>query len=943
MSNASLVRLIARDLKLPGKRVRHVLELLAEGCTIPFIARYRKDRTGNLGEGAIRRIRERLDYYEKLEAEKAELLKLIEEKGRLTEELRRRIERASEKMELQDLAAMFRGDGPSDAELARERGLGQIAVMLQMQMNPRRDVDSLCEKLADPEKGVPDAKAALQGALHILAAQTAEDADNRRFVSELVAREAKLVARVVPGKEEAGKNFENYFEFSVPLSEVQPKDILTVRRGVSEGVLSSGLELDPRKALEHVTSKLAHTSDSGIAELLESAAKRACETLLLPHSIQQANSQLDEIADTETVVALKKSLRNILLSPPAGTLRTLAIDPGFRGGCRLAALDENGQPIDNSTIYLGQSRKRKDTAKEKIFSVVQINRLDAICIGKGPGCRQAESLVREVIREIKDRKVLRVTLNRSAVERYASSELGKTELPDLDEATRAAVSIARRFQEPIKEFVKVKPWQLQLGPHQRQVDQQLLKEKLTETVESCVNFVGADVNTASRPMLAHISGLSEELATEIIKRREANGSFRNRAELLSLPGFTPKIFEQAAGFLRVCGGDEPLDATGIHPEHYDLVRAIAAELEMDAASLLGNPGMLEKVDWGKHQDRGGGRRALKFIRSELSDPGRDQRGEFEPDLHHDAVQKIDDLVEGMILPGTVTNVTQFGAFIDIGVRMEGLVHVSQMSRRFIKDPARVVSIGDRVMVKILKIEKERKRISLSMKQAKGKPPAPGPAEQAPAADATAKPEADAPTPDAQAPAAPPETAPEGAEEGTEQKAHEAGPPPEVAETQAAPGATETEPQAKDAAEGTGSQQAAPPEDAVAEDAASTEAPAEPGQPAQEPDVKPAAEGSDRSEPPAQEPATSDEPADAPGPTPAESPPLAAEPPGETPTEPAQSGAGEPAETGAAGSSSEAQEPQTESPAPEAEGAPPAQEAPDVPGPDSEPEGGALPS
>jgi len=892
MSEAPFVRLIARDLKLPGKRVRHVLDLLAEDCTIPFIARYRKDRTGNLGEGAIRRIGERLGYYEKLEAEKAELLRRIEEKGRLTEELRRRIERASEEAELEDLAAVFRVDGPTEAEFARERGLAQIAVMLQMQMNPRRDIDSLCEKLANPDKGVPDAAAALGGALDILAAQVAEDADNRRFVAELVERGSKLVARVVPGKEEAGKNFENYFAFSVPLSEVQPKDVLTIRRGVSEGVLGSDLEFDGRKALRHVTEKLAHTSDAGIAELLEAAAKRACETLLFPHSIRQIRRRLDELADLETVVALKKGLRNILLSPPAAGMRTLAIDPGFRGGCKLAALDENGRPIDSSTIYLGQSRKRKDTAKEKIFSVVQVNRLDAICIGKGPGCRQAESLVREVISGIKDRKVMRVTLNRSGVERYASSELGKTELPDLDDATRAAVSIARRFQDPIKEFVKVEPWHLQLGPHQRQVDQPLLREKLTETVESCVNFVGADVNTASPPMLAHISGLSQELAAEIIKRREANGSFRNRGEFRSLPGFTPKVFEQAAGFLRISSGDEPLDATGIHPEDYDLVRTLAAELETDPASLLGNPEGLEKVDWDKYQDRGIGRRALKFICSELSDPGRDHRGEFDPDLHHDEVQRVDDLAEGMILPGTVTNVTQFGAFVDIGVRMEGLVHVSQMSRRFIKDPARVVSVGDRVMVKVLKIEKERKRISLSMKQAKGKAPAPGAAEQA-------KPDGEAPKPEAET--------------------------------------------AQDA-------QASPPDGTETEGPGSTEAPAEPGPatvdtdpPPQEPEAEPAADHSGDSGSPAQEQATADEPSGEAAPAPDVAPSPAAEEPDETPAGPIQLDGKEPSEAGTAEPAPEAQTPETASPSPEPEGTPPAQEAPDTPGTDPEPEGGSRPS
>ena len=722
MADSPLVRLLARDLKLPGKRVRNVLKLLEEGCSVPFIARYRKDRTGNLGEGAIRRIRERANESEEFEAAKSEALRKLEEEGRLTDQRRRGFLNCSSKEELEDLLHTCELEKVEVADPGKEVAVKQLSMMLQMQINPRRDIDALADKIADPSKGIPDADAAIGLAVRVLAGQIAANPEYRELIHNHATREGMFVSRVVPGKEEEGAALKLFFDFSEPVNEIPAKSVLSILRGTSTGVLTYSLEIDHRRPLSFLREKTIRTSGAEIAELLGQAVEEAYHNLMLPPVKKLIERRLLQEADGEALFGLKKAFRNLLLSPPARGLRILAIDPGFRGGCRMAAIDEQGNFIDGATIYLGQSKKRKETARDKIFTVVQMKKIDAICIGMGPGHRQAEGLARDVTKSIKDRKVLRVSISRSGIEKYAASEIGRAELPELDEATRAVTSLARRVQDPLRELVKVDPCEAIPGSVPPTVDRECLRAGLAEVVESCVNFVGVDLNKATVPMLAYVSGLTSELAEQIVKKRDEQGPFKNLNELLSVPGVSPPVFEQAAGFLRIVDGEEPLDSTGIHPEDYDFVRGIIAESGMDPANAIGNIEALDKVNWSQYEDQDVGRRRLKSIRGELRSPSSDPRSNFNPELYQDGVESIDELSEGAVLPGTVTNVTKFGAFVDLGIRMEGLIHVSQMSRRFIKDPARVVSVGDRVMVKVLKIDKEKKRISLSIKQARGKGP-----------------------------------------------------------------------------------------------------------------------------------------------------------------------------------------------------------------------------
>ncbi len=748
MDKGTLVGHVARELKLPAKRVRHIIALLEDGCSVPFIARFRKDMTGNLGEGAIRRVHDALTEFGELQGRKAELLAELEQKEELTDDLRRRIERAPTIEMLEDTTQVGLDRGP--AERAQSLGLTQLAMMMRMQLNPWRDIQSLAQRLADPEKGIADADAAIQGALDIIALQIAEDPEHRKFFNEYAFKRARVVSKVIEGKEEEGKSFRQYFDFSESFREVTGRQILSVRRGASLGFLTFEIQVSVERAIKHFSERFIHTTDEGMVEHLGRAVQQVFEKTLFPPILERMRQIVFREADMEAVMTCIKNLRNLLLAPPGRGMRVLGIDPAFKGGCRIAALDENGNVLETSTIYLGQSKKRKETGRERIQQLVNTHKIEAISIGKGTGHRQVEDIV-QAVTSTPDGKILKAVTNRSGAAEYANSESGAADLPGLEEACRVATSIGRRFQDPLFEMAKVEAFQLQVGPYQSEVCQDLLRTKMNEVMESCISLVGLDLNTATPVLLSRLPGVSAELAQAIAARREQN-PFKNLEELKTIEGIDERVFQQFAGFVRIADGDEPLDRTGIHPESYEVVRRIASEIEADTGSLIGNAELIEKIDWEKYVTEEVGRRTLKGIRHELLKPGQDPRDELQKELFEVGLQSAAQLSEGMILPGTVTNVTKFGAFIDLGARLEGLVHVSQLSKRFVKDPTRVVHIGERVMVKVLRIDKEKDRISLSIKQAKGKHPSPIPPLETvqPPPPAAAPQPASAATPESQA-------------------------------------------------------------------------------------------------------------------------------------------------------------------------------------------------
>ncbi|MDA0836631.1 MAG: S1 RNA-binding domain-containing protein [Planctomycetota bacterium] len=722
MDKGTLVGHVARELKLPARRVRQIITLMEEGCSVPFIARFRKDMTGNLGEGAIRRVHEALVEFDEFQARKAKLIAELEQKEKLTDDLRRRIEKALSTESLDECTQA--GLDRSAAEQAQSLGLTPLAMMIRMQRNPWRDIQSLAQRLGDLANGIADADAAIQGALDIITIQIAEEPENRKIFSDYVFKRARVVSKVIEGKEEEGQSFKQYFDFSESFEDVAARDILGIRRGASLGFLTFEIQVNVERAIKQFSERFIHTTDERMVEHLHRAVQQVFEKTLFPPLLESMRKTVFREADMEAVMTCKKNLRNLLLTPPGRGMRVLGIDPAFKGGCRIAALDENGNVLETSTIYLGQSKKRKETGRDRIQQLVETHKIEAISIGKGTGHRQVEEIV-QAVTSTSDGKILKAITNRSGAAEYASSEVGASELPGLEEACRIATSIGRRFQDPLFELAKVEPCKLQVGPYQAQVCQDLLRAKMNEVMESCVSLVGLDLNTASPVLLSKLPGATAELAQAIAARR-AQSPFKNLEELKTVEGVNEKTFEQIAGFVRIADGDEPLDRTGIHPENYDVVRRLASDIGAEPGALIGNTELLEKIDWEKYVTEEVGRRTLKSIQHELLTPGQDPRESLQRELFEGGLQSAAQLSEGMILPGTVTNVTKFGAFIDLGARLEGLVHVSQLSKRFVQDPTRVVHIGERVMVKVLRIDRQKNRVSLSIKQAKGKHPSPIP-------------------------------------------------------------------------------------------------------------------------------------------------------------------------------------------------------------------------
>jgi uncharacterized protein len=705
-----LIRKLAAQMGVQPGQVSATVTLLDEGATVPFISRYRKEMTGSLDEVQIAAVRDGIALLRSTEQRRAFILETIEGQGKLTDELRSKIEAAETMLQLEDLYLPYKPKRKTRATVAREKGLEPLALMLLEQTN--FDVDAEAAKYIDASKEVNDADEALDGARDILAEMFSEDASARESLRKLFRDEALVRSRVVAGKEEAGEKFRDYFEWDEKLMQCPSHRMLAMRRGENEGVLMLDIAPDADHAIE-LLEKLFVKARNKAADHVKAAISGSYKRLLQPSLETEFRQLTKEAADIKAIEVFAQNLRELLLASPLGQKAILAIDPGFRTGCKVVALDRQGKLLDNDVIFPHQSQREKQEAEDTLFRMLAKHNIEAIAIGNGTAGRETEEFVRSIAELPKE--IVVVMVNESGASIYSASDVAREEFPTYDVTVRGAVSIGRRLADPLAELVKIDPKSIGVGQYQHDVDQPMLKKKLDEVVESCVNGVGVELNTASKQLLAYVSGIGSALAKNIVEYRNENGPFRSRKDLLDVPRLGDKAFEQAAGFLRIRGGKHPLDSSAVHPESYHIVEQMAKDLGCELTDLLADKELRKKIELKKYVTETVGLPTLTDIIAELDKPGRDPRKEFEVFKFEEGVSEIKHLREGMRLPGIVTNVTNFGAFVDIGVHQDGLVHISQLADAFVDDPNRVVKAGQKVMVTVVEVDEKRKRIALSMK------------------------------------------------------------------------------------------------------------------------------------------------------------------------------------------------------------------------------------
>jgi uncharacterized protein len=701
---------IVEELSLQPRQVAATAVLLEEGGTIPFIARYRKERTGGLDEVQITQVRDRMQELEELDKRRESIVGSLTERNLLTEELKVRIEAAQNLSTLEDLYLPFRPKKRTRATIAKERGLEPLADILWEQ-NLETDPDKEAAGFVDAAKEVPDVATALAGARDIIAERINDSAEARAALRELYLNKAVLKSKVVFEKESEAAKFKDYFDWSEPVANCPSHRFLAIRRGESEGLLFSRItpsEEEALAALDHLFVKGSYPSAAQVR-----LASQDCFKRLLGFAMEgEARVFYKKKADEEAIRVFAENLRELLLASPLGQKSVLALDPGFRTGCKLVALDAQGKLLMHEVIYPEKSTRERAEAAEVIKSVVNRFKIEAIAIGNGTASRETESFVRALGLPS---SIVIVVVNESGASIYSASDVAREEFPDLDLTVRGSISIGRRLMDPLAELVKIDPKSIGVGQYQHDVDQSALKRSLDDVVISCVNHVGVELNTASTNLLAYVSGLNSRTAQNIVQFRNQNGAFQSREDLLKVPGLGPKAFEQAAGFLRIRNGKHPLDASAVHPERYPVVDRMAQDLGCSVSDLSANPSRAAAIKLDKYITPEVGLPTLQDIIKELAKPGRDPRKQFEVFSFSDEAMKIEDLKPGMKLPGIVTNVAAFGAFIDIGVHQDGLAHISQLSDQFVKAPSDVLKVGQKVMATVLEVDRERKRISLSLK------------------------------------------------------------------------------------------------------------------------------------------------------------------------------------------------------------------------------------
>ncbi|GLZ77265.1 RNA-binding transcriptional accessory protein [Actinorhabdospora filicis] len=716
---------IADELGVAGRQVRAAVELLDGGSTVPFIARYRKEATGALDDAQLRTLEERLGYLREMEQRRQAILDSVREQGKLTDELAAAIRGAETKARLEDIYLPYKPKRRTKAQIAREAGLEPLAEGLLA--DPSQDPAAVAASYVDAEKGVADAAAALEGARAILSERFAEDADLLGELRELMWTRGRLVAKVRDGKEEDGAKFSDYFDFAEPLTKLPSHRILAMFRGQKEDVLT--VELDPEPvdadpAAPRVTTdyEVRIAGRFGVSQQgrpadawLGDTVRWAWRTRVLTHLSLDLRMRLREQAEDAAVDVFAANLRDLLLAAPAGTRATMGLDPGFRTGVKVAVVDATGKVVATHTIYPHVPRNAWDESIKILARLAEAHKVELIAIGNGTASRETDKLAADLIKRHPALGLTKIVVSEAGASVYSASAYASAELPDLDVSIRGAVSIARRLQDPLAELVKIDPKSIGVGQYQHDLAEFKLSRSLDAVVEDAVNAVGVDVNTASAPLLTRVSGIGETLAKNIVSHRDANGPFRTRKSLQEVPRLGPKAYEQCAGFLRIPGGDDPLDASSVHPEAYPVVKRILATTGTGIREIIGNGLVLRKLKPGDFTDETFGVPTVTDILAELEKPGRDPRPEFKAATFAEGVDTMKDLVPGMILEGQVTNVAAFGAFVDIGVHQDGLVHVSALSDKFVSDPREVVKSGDIVRVKVLDVDVARKRISLTLR------------------------------------------------------------------------------------------------------------------------------------------------------------------------------------------------------------------------------------
>lgn len=715
MMNPLHTKQIATELSITQKQVLAVAQLLSEDATVPFIARYRKEVTGSLDEVVIAAIRDRISQLEELDKRRAAILNSLEERKLLTDELKEKIEAAITLTELEDIYLPYRPKRRTKATVAKEKGLEPLGEMIFSQEN--FDIMAEAEKYIDAEKGVNTIEEALQGARDIIAEWVSENQEAREKMRDLYQKKGVFISKVVSGKEEEGIKYKDYYEWREPISSAPSHRVLAMRRGENEGFLSLKAEPETEDAINLMQSIFVKGNNDSAAQV-KIAIDDSYKRLLGPSMETEARVISKETADKEAIAVFADNLRQLLLAAPLGEKRVLAIDPGFRTGCKVVCLDENGKLLKNDNIYPTQSEAMKKLAAEKLIKLAEEYKPDVIAIGNGTASRETEAFVKTVDF---GRDIPTIMVNESGASIYSASDVAREEFPDYDVTVRGSVSIGRRLMDPLAELVKIDAKSIGVGQYQHDVDQKALKEKLDDVVISCVNKVGVELNTASKELLTYVSGLGPKLAKSIIDYRNDKGAFKSRDEVLKVPRLGNKAFEQAAGFLRIRDAKNPLDSSAVHPESYDIVYQMAKDAGCTVEELMHSDELRKKIDINKYVSDTVGLPTLTDIMDELAKPGRDPRQKFELFKFAEGIEKMEDLKPGMKLPGIVTNLTAFGAFVDIGVHQDGLVHISQITDRFIKNPAEVLKVAQKVDVTVVEVDLARKRIQLSMKEPGAKP------------------------------------------------------------------------------------------------------------------------------------------------------------------------------------------------------------------------------
>lgn len=718
----SIFRRIADELGVREQQVNATVALLDEGSTVPFIARYRKEVTGSLDDSQLRTLEERLRYLRELEDRRGTILKSIEEQGKLTDELRDNIQDADTKNRLEDLYLPYKPKRRTKAQIAREAGLEPLADSLYN--DPTQDPDSIAKGYINADAGAADTKAALDGARYILMERFAEDAELLGELRDFIWQQGQLKVSVIEGKENEGAKFRDYFDHVEPLKKVPSHRALAILRGRNEGVLSYTLVVgdadedrrQPHPAEQRIAARYNIRDKGRAADKWLSEVVRWTWRVKLSTQIEtDLMAQVREAAETEAINVFAANLKDLLLLAPAGPRPTLGLDPGLRTGVKVAVIDGTGQVVEHGSIFPHAPKNQWDSSIEKLAAWCREYRIELVAIGNGTASRETEKLVGDLSKRYPELKLARIVVSESGASIYSASEFASKELPDLDVTIRGAVSIARRLQDPLAELVKIEPKSIGVGQYQHDVSQVQLSRSLDAVVEDCVNGVGVDLNTASAPLLSRVSGLNHTIAQNIIEYRNQNGVFRNRKQLLKVARLGNRTFEQAAGFLRIASGENALDRSSVHPEAYGIVEAIAAKNNRKVEGIIGDAAFLRGLNPQDYVTDQFGLPTIRDILSELEKPGRDPRPEFRFASFEDGVETLGDLVPGMILEGSVTNVTNFGAFVDIGVHQDGLVHISALSHTFVKDPREVVKAGDIVKVKVMEVDIPRKRIALTMR------------------------------------------------------------------------------------------------------------------------------------------------------------------------------------------------------------------------------------